>query len=102
MADNKQEWVYGEDGPSLKKSSRMPKLKKMHPWYLGIPWVVVAVLILSLFAMESTLSTFLGIVLLIVAPLLALAVNAATIYWLKVRPLRKAMDQHFKKRITRK
>ena len=99
MADKKQEWVYTEDGPELDTSQPPKKPKvKLRKSYFVLPWILLPIAIIWTFAQGGVGGTLGGIILIILAPALAITANALTFYFLALRPMRKYANQKARQR----
>lgn len=87
MSD-KQRWVYTEKGPQLEKNRPKVKDIKLRKSYFVAPWIIIAGLIIWAISSGGFGSVLVGILLLIFAPLIGLAINAMTFYFIVIRPFR--------------
>ena len=87
---SKQEWIYTEDGPELKKEQKVNALK-LNKWYFIVPWILLFVLICYAFWAGAVFS---GILLIIFGPMSVVWVNIWTFRKLVIDPLKKQVEHN--------
>ena len=88
MTKKKQEWIYTEDGPELKKEPITTKLN-VNKWYFITPWIIWVLVIIYAFSLGGNWAAF-GFLLIVFGPVPLTLLNIKTLKILVQNKVAKA------------